>query len=112
MEFRTVSKDSRLSARYSALLRVPPKRHDDPAPLRAAGSVVHSACRGWLLARVPGSYGGDGFRDQGLQHLLVHISELLDVETAPAGRVLAELCQQGLRVTKPGHVHNSCVLAL
>jgi len=43
------------------------------------------------LALVPRSHGGrlDG---QGLQHLLVHISELLYVEAAFAGRVLAELC--------------------
>ena len=42
----------------------------------------------------------------------VHISELLDVEAALAGRVLAELCEQRLRVTEPGHVIQSgCGLA-
>jgi hypothetical protein len=40
---------------------------------------------------LPSSSGGDGFEDQRLQHLLVYISELLDIEAALAGRVLAEL---------------------
>ncbi len=52
------------------------------------------------LALVPRSHGGDRLDGQGLQHLLVHISELLYVEAAFAGRVLAELCEQRLRVAE------------
>src|SRR6266436_1255498 len=63
------------------------------------------------LARVPRSYGGNGFDDQCFQYFLVHISELLDVEAALAGSVLAELCEQRPRVAVPGHaVQNGCGL--
>ena len=50
-----------------------------------------------------GSPGCDGFYDQGLQHLSIHIGELLDVEAAPAGGVLAELSQQLIGIAKPRH---------
>ena len=49
-----------------------------------------------LLVLVPRSHGGNGLDDQGLQDLLVHISELSNIEAALAGRVLAELCEQRL----------------
>jgi hypothetical protein len=42
----------------------------------------------------PRPLGSGGFEGHGLQHLLVHISELLNVEAALAGGVLAELRQQ------------------
>src|SRR5260221_1477358 len=56
------------------------------------------------LARVPRSYGGNGFDDQCFQNFLVNICELLDVEAALAGGVLAELCDQRLRVAGRGRV--------
>src|SRR5664279_1834467 len=60
---------------------------------------------------MPRSSGGDGFDDQSLQHFLVYISELLDVEAAFAGRVLAELCEQRFGAAKPGHaIQNDCGL--
>src|SRR5664280_421568 len=53
----------------------------------------------------------DGFDHQGLQHLLVDIRKRLDIEAALAGRMLAELCEQRLRVAETGHVvQNSCGL--
>src|SRR5436853_4504222 len=39
-----------------------------------------------FLTRVFPSHGGDGFDGQCLQHFLVHISELFDVEAGPTGR--------------------------
>src|ERR1700693_1846271 len=62
--------------------------------------------------QAPRSHRSDSFEDHRLQHLLVHISELLDVEAALAGRVLAELREQRLGVAESGHaVQNICGLA-
>ena len=41
---------------------------------------------------------GDGFRDHGLQHFLVHILKPLDVKAALASGVLAEFSQQRFRI--------------
>ena len=60
------------------------------------------------LALVPRSHGGDRLDGQGLQHLLVLISELLYVEAAFAGRVLAELCEQRLRVAEQLKPEQGC----
>src|SRR5258708_418546 len=49
---------------------------------------------GGLLLSLPGSLRRQRIHDQSLQHLLVHIRQLLDVETALAGGVLAEFRQQ------------------
>src|SRR5271157_3686514 len=55
------------------------------------------------LFRAPCSRGSNGFGGHSLQHLLVHISELLDVNAALASGVLAELFEHRLGVA--GRVH-------
>src|SRR5271157_1121759 len=60
--------------------------------------------RGLPSVRLLRALGGDGFHDLRLQHLLVHVGELLDVEAALAGAVLAEVA--GIRHA----VENECGL--
>src|SRR5579862_7548909 len=53
------------------------------------------------------SRGGDGFGDQLLQDLAIHIREFLDIHAALAGGVLPELREQRLRVAgRPQSVKN------
>ena len=47
--------------------------------------------------------GCNGLDCHRLQHLLVHISELLDIEAAFAGRVLAELWEESLGLAGRDH---------
>ena len=55
------------------------------------------------LAQMPRSRDGDGFDDQRLQHFLVHIGEIRDVEATLTGGVLAKIIEQRLRVAEPSH---------
>jgi hypothetical protein len=92
-----------------------PRTRAGPATTQGRTQAATAGAGGdpeWLAsARVPSSHSGDGFDDQRLQHLVVHISEFLDVEAAPTGLVLAELRTQRPRVAEPGHViQNSCGL--
>src|SRR6516225_6008122 len=63
------------------------------------------------LGWAPRSLCGQGFDRQGLQHVLVHIRELLDVEATLSGRIFAECFEQRRSLTKAGHpIQNSCGL--
>src|SRR5215469_4365450 len=82
------------------------------APFRFAADRDNSLVLLASLICVRSSTGSEGFSDHGFQHSLIYISELLDIEAALAGGVLAELGQERLGIAERDDViQNSCGLA-
>ena len=60
----------------------------------APSGNLHAALAALELPGVPRPHRGDGLDNQRRQHPVVHICQLLDVEAAFAGSVLAEFGEQ------------------
>jgi hypothetical protein len=79
--------------------------------VRLSGSRLHEPDRRIVSEAMPlrslaldvraRALGSQRFDDQGLQYVLVDIRELLNVEAALAGRMLAKFCKQRRSLTKP-----------
>ena len=73
--------------------------------------VESSPARPVSSVRLPRSPGRHGLQDQRLQHRLVDIGELFDVEASFARSVFAEFSQQSRGIAKRYAVDNRCGLA-